>query len=94
VTISESTELCARTNPGFSWGGSLIDGFCVGRYLAIADDFRVNKDCVRGRIQALVVEAVSLMLFELAATQFSPVISESTGTVCADKSMSQLLSFR
>jgi hypothetical protein len=45
---------------------------------------------VRGRIQASAVEAVSLMLSELAATHFSLVISESTGTVCADKTKHQL----
>ena len=48
---------------------------------------------MRGRIQASAVEAISLMLSESATTHFSPVISESTGNVCADKSRSQLLSF-
>jgi len=41
---------------------------------------------VRGQIQASTVEAVSLMLPESTTTQFSLVISESTGTVCADES--------
>jgi hypothetical protein len=36
------------------------------------------------------VEAVSLMVFESAATQLSVMISESTATVCTDKSRLQL----
>jgi hypothetical protein len=81
------------TNPRNSCGRKVVDDFLVGRYLAFTDDFRVKKDCVRGRIQASTVEAISLMLSESATTHFSPVISESTGNVCADKSRSQLLSF-
>jgi hypothetical protein len=27
MMISELIELCARTNLGISWGGSLVDGF-------------------------------------------------------------------
>jgi hypothetical protein len=33
------------------------------------------------------MEAVSLMISELAATQFSLTLSESMTTVCADESM-------
>ena len=78
------------TNPHDSYRSTVVDSFLVGCNLAFADDFQVNKDCVRGRIQASAVEAVSLMLSELAATHFSLVISESTGTVCADKTKHQL----
>ena len=45
---------------------------------------------MRGRIQASIGEAVSLMVSESAATQFSLTILESTGTLCADESMRQL----
>jgi hypothetical protein len=41
---------------------------------------------VRGRIQALTLEAVSLIIFESLATKFSMMITESTWTVRADES--------
>ena len=82
--------LCALTNPRVSLGSTVFDGFWVGSYTAFGDDFRVNRDCVRGRIQALAGDAVSFMLSESAATQFSLAISESTGTLWDDKSMRQL----
>jgi len=45
---------------------------------------------VRTRIQASAGEAISLMVSESAATQFSLAISESTRTLCPDESMHQL----
>jgi hypothetical protein len=45
---------------------------------------------VRGRIHASVVEVVSLLLSESAATHFSLVISKSTGTMCANETKRQL----
>ena len=83
-------ELYVLTNPCDSCGSNVVDGLWVDSYWAFADDFRVHKDCVRGRIQASTMEAVSLMFSDSTATQFSPVISESTTTMCPDKSMSQL----
>jgi hypothetical protein len=41
---------------------------------------------VRGRIKALAGEAVSLMVFKTATTQFSLAISESIGNFCDDES--------
>jgi hypothetical protein len=46
------------TNPRDSCRSTVVDGFLVGRYLAFADDFRVNKDCVRRWNQASAVEEV------------------------------------
>jgi hypothetical protein len=43
VIISESTEQCARTNPGFCWGGSLVDGFLGGSDLVFACNLEVNR---------------------------------------------------
>jgi hypothetical protein len=51
----------------------------------------VNWDFVRWRIHPSTVEAVSLMVSESAATQLSVMISESTGTVCANESRIQLV---
>jgi hypothetical protein len=36
------------------------------------------------------LQAISLMIFEVATTQFSLTICESTGVECADESMSPL----
>jgi hypothetical protein len=44
--------LCAMMNPRDSCGSSLVDGFWVGSYTSFGDDFWVNRDCVRGQIQA------------------------------------------
>jgi len=44
---------------------------------------------VHGRIQASVVEAVSLMLSESAVTYVSLAISEATSTLCPDESTRQ-----
>jgi hypothetical protein len=47
-------------------------------------------DCLRRLNQASAGEVVSVTIFELAATQFSVTISESSGTVCADESRLQI----
>lgn len=74
------------TNPGISSWCSLIDYFWVISYSIFGEDYRVNKDCARRRIQASAGETVSMMIFESAVTLFSVSISESTWTVCADES--------
>ena len=45
---------------------------------------------MRKQNQVSVREAVSVMIFELVETQFSVMISESTGTVCTDEPRLQL----
>jgi len=82
--------LYAGTNPDFSGVGSLVDFFWVVRYSVFGDDYRVYRDCVRKQNQVSVREAVSVMIFELVETQFSVMISESTGTVCTDEPRLQL----
>jgi hypothetical protein len=44
--------LCALTNPRVSLGSTVVDGFLVGSYSALGDDFRVNRDFVREQIKA------------------------------------------
>jgi hypothetical protein len=82
--------ICVPTNPSISYGVSLVDYFWVVSYLVFTCDFRVNKDFVHWRIHASVVEAVSLMVSESAATQLSVMISKSKRIVCADESRLQL----
>jgi hypothetical protein len=77
-------------NPRVRLGSTIVDGFCVGSYRTFGDDFRVNKDCGRERIQSSAGEAVSLMVSESAATLFLLAISKSTGTLCDDESTRQL----
>jgi len=60
-------RLCAGTNPVFSLECSLVDGFWVSTDSVFACDFEVNRDFVRWRIHATAIEALSLMVFELAA---------------------------
>jgi hypothetical protein len=81
---------CALTNPRISLRSTVVDVFWVSSYSAFGDDFGVNRDRVRGRIQPSAGEAVSLTVYESAATQFSLAISDSTGTLCADESLHQL----
>ena len=47
-------RLCARTNPGFSCVGSLVDYFWVVSYPVFGDDYRVNRDCalIRNQVSA------------------------------------------
>jgi len=53
------------------------------------DDFWVNKGCMSWWIHASTMKAISLIIFESAATQFSLTIYETTGAVSADESMRQ-----
>ena len=82
--------LCARTTPGLICVGSLVDYFWGIRYSVFGDHYRVKRDCARRWNQVSVGEAVSVMIFESAANQFSVSISESTGTVCVDQYRRQL----
>jgi hypothetical protein len=86
TVLDSQLGLCALTNPPVNCGSSVVNGFWVGSYSAFGDDFRVNRDCVRERIQDSAGEAVSLMLSKSPATHFLLTILESTGTLCADES--------
>jgi len=50
----------------------------------------VNRGCVRWRIQASALQAVSVMISEVAAIQFALNIFEWIGAVCTDESKRQL----
>jgi len=41
----------ALTNPGVSYKSSLVDYVWVVSYIVFGDDYRVNRDCVHGRIR-------------------------------------------
>jgi hypothetical protein len=82
--------LCAKMKPSLSWGSSFGDDFRVGSESVFGVDFRVNWDCVRWPIQASAIKEVSLIMSESSATQFSVMITETTGTVCADETKCQL----
>jgi len=43
--------------------------------------------CLRCLLHASALQALSVIISELAASQFSLMISEPTGAVCADESM-------
>jgi hypothetical protein len=47
VTIFESTELCAQTNPCFNLGGSLLDGILGGSDSVFSCYFRVKRVFLR-----------------------------------------------
>jgi len=68
----------------------LVDYFWVVSYTVLSDDYRDNRDWACRENQASAGEAVLVMIFESAMTQFSMSISESTRTVCADHSRRQL----
>jgi hypothetical protein len=70
--------LCSLMNSGITCGIVFYDDFWADNYSVSVDYFWVNWCCVRWRIHASLVEAVSLTIFE------------STGAVCADESMSHL----
>jgi len=60
---------------------------CVTCGSSFVDDFRVPRGCLRCRIHASPVEAVLLMISESGVNQFSMMIFESAGAVCAVESM-------
>jgi hypothetical protein len=81
--------VCAA-NPGVSCEGSLGDDLWVFSYSVFGDDYRLNMDCVRRQNRASAGEAVSLMILEPWAINFSVAISESSGTLCVNESTRQL----
>ena len=83
-------RLCALTNPCVSSWSSFSDDVWVGNDSVSHEYFLVNRGCVRRRIHVSTHETVSVMIYELAATQISLTIFESTGAVCADESMREL----
>jgi hypothetical protein len=84
-------RLRALMNPCVSSWSSFSDDFWVGNDLVFHEYFLVNRGCVRQGIHASALEIVSVMIYESVATQISLTIFESTGAVCADESMRQLL---
>ena len=52
-----------------------LSNTCVTRGSSFVDDLRVRRCCLRCRIHASPVEAVSLMISDSAATEFSLKIS-------------------
>ena len=60
---------------------------CLTRGSSFVEDFWGHGGLLRCRIHASSVEAVSLRISKSTVTQFSLIISESTGVVCAVESM-------
>jgi hypothetical protein len=83
--------LCTLSNQRVTFGIGFIDDFLLGSDLVFVYYFLVNRGCVRCRIQASPLQAVSLKISESAATQFLLTISESTGALCSDESKHHLL---
>jgi hypothetical protein len=75
IFLSEN-GLCALTNHSLSSASSFGDDF-FGMDSIFLDYFLVNKGCVRWRIHASALEAVSVMISDYTASQFSLTISES-----------------
>ena len=71
-------------------GNSFSGDFWVGSDSVFLDCLWVNKGCVGWRINLTPVEAVSGAISDLATTQFSLTVYESTGAVCVDESKHQL----
>jgi len=63
--------LWALSNPCASSGSSFGDDFWVGSDSVFIDYFRVNRRCVHWRIHTSALEAVSVMISWLTATQVS-----------------------
>jgi hypothetical protein len=90
LAISESIgTLCADESTRQLWKHCRW-WFLSRQLLSFRWWFLINRDYVRRRIPASPVEAVSLIVFESAATQFSLGILQSTGYLCADESRRQL----
>src|SRR3990172_7149520 len=75
--------MCGHMRPRVRWGSSFVDDFQVGTDSVFGVDIRVNWDCGRWTILASALKAVSLIISESSAPQFSMIITESTGTVRA-----------
>jgi len=82
--------LRALTNPRVTYGRCFSDDIWVGNDWIFVYYFWVNRGYVHLWIQLSPMEVVSLMISELAATQFSLSISKSIRAVSADKSMRHL----
>jgi hypothetical protein len=80
-------ELYALSNLRVNRGSSFVDDFWVASNSIFVDDFRVHRGSLRCEINASPLEAVLLMISRMIATQFSLMILESTGVVCAVESM-------
>jgi hypothetical protein len=68
-------EVVSLTNPSVTYGSCFVDDFLVDT------DFRIH---------ASPLEGVQVMISELAVTQFSLTIYESTGAVGAEESTHHL----
>jgi hypothetical protein len=77
--------LCALTNPWVTSGNIFYDDFWEGSDYVFLDCFWVNRCYVRWGFHASSLEAVSEVIFEWAATQFTLTIHESTRAVWADE---------
>src|SRR4030067_1149733 len=72
--------MCAHTRPRVRWGRSFVDDCQVGSDSVFGVDIRVNWDWGRWPILASALKAVSLIISESSAPQFSVMITESAGT--------------
>jgi len=82
--------LCALTNPCVTYGSSFGYHFWVSSDSLFVNYFWVNRGCERWRIHASALEPVSVMISESAVSQFSLIISKSTGSMCAGESIRHL----
>src|SRR4030067_198654 len=82
--------MCAHTRPRVRWGIIFVDDCQVSSDSVFGVDIRVNWDCGRWPILASALKAVSLIISESSAPQFSVIITESTGTVRAYETKSQV----
>src|SRR4030066_362649 len=72
-----------HTRPRVMWRSSFVDDFQVGSDSVFGVDILVNWNCGRWPILASALKAVSLIISESSAPQFSVMIRECTGTVRA-----------
>src|SRR4030067_90590 len=83
--------MCGHTRPRVRRGSRLVDDFQVGSDSVFGVDIRVNWDCGRWPILASALKAVSLIIFESSAPQFSVIVTESTGNVRSYDTKSQVV---
>jgi len=90
LSISESTgalranESSPHLSKTFRWW------FSVDIDSVFLDYFLVDRGYMHWRIHTSPVEAISVMICESAATQFTLTISDSTGALCTDESKRHL----
>jgi hypothetical protein len=82
--------LCALMNPSITCCSGFTDDFLVGKDSIFINYFSVNRDCMPWRINVSPEKAVSEIIYESSATQFSLTISESTEVVCYHESTPHL----